>query len=461
MRNVLAILLLVLWLIFGAWFYVCKVKNLCGQNSTGTTLIENTLSGDENTQLKEVYRSILDIENGIQINKSDSVLEMDNSIDDNINLLASYLSKHPDTKISITGPYADSETNDSNSENLGSARIQQILDALLNAGVDKDQIILDATLNNELFADSDMSIGNSMIDFIFPQDDNIDFKSAHGALVDLESACSFNKDGEQVSYNIYEDSFDNLLKYLNQTDQNLQITANYAGDEANILDGYDNGLLRAYNIKKQLINAGIDENRIIINSKEEEDIFDIIGQSIAGNIQFDFRNADEGSDERIAEAELMEALEYGGMEDKNDDYEEDTAYEETSVSSSNSNRLPPLYSKDEAVLRFMPLVNFCCSSNELMVNERLIDFIRKLKPHLDKYPEKTLYITGHTDNSNEEDSNKELGMERAENMKKLLVRSFIKPGRIKVRSEGSHDPVASNDSSAGRFRNRRVELDIR
>ena len=457
MRNVLAILLLVLWLIFGAWFYVCKVKNLCGQGNAGTEQVENTLNGDENTQLKEVYQGILDIENSIQIHESDSVLKTDESFDENINLLATYLQNHPSTKISITGPYANSESNDSNSENLGLARIEQIQDALLNAGVDANQIVLNSTINDELFIDSDRSIGNSMIDFIFPtnENDKIDFKSAHYSLGDLESTSLFNKDNDKVSFDYNQNSIDHLISYLNKTDHNLQITASYSNDETASLEGYNNGLLRAYDIKQQLIKAGIDGDRILINSNEDNDIFDVNGQSLAGNIHFDFKDKNMGSDERIAEAELIEALNDDGYEDKK--YEETPAY----YSNNNDNSFPPLYSTDEAVLRLMPLVNFCCASDELQVNERLISFVRKLKPHLDKYPEKTLYVTGHTDNSNEEDANKELGMDRAENMKKLLVRSFIKPERIKVRSAGSHKPVASNDSSAGRFRNRRVELDIR
>ncbi|SAK88755.1 OmpA/MotB family outer membrane protein [Caballeronia catudaia] len=72
-------------------------------------------------------------------------------------------------------------------------------------------------------------------------------------------------------------------------------------------------------------------------------------------------------------------------------------------------------------------------------------------------------VTGHTDDrpirSARFPSNWELSQERAANVRDLLA-ATVAPERLKAEGKGDADPVAPNDSPAGRARNRRVEVTL-
>ena len=68
-----------------------------------------------------------------------------------------------------------------------------------------------------------------------------------------------------------------------------------------------------------------------------------------------------------------------------------------------------------------------------------------------------LVLEGHTDNSGSDAYNKELSKRRAEAVKAKLVADYgISFERISTRGYGASKPIASNESSEGRARNRRV-----
>jgi outer membrane protein OmpA-like peptidoglycan-associated protein len=70
-----------------------------------------------------------------------------------------------------------------------------------------------------------------------------------------------------------------------------------------------------------------------------------------------------------------------------------------------------------------------------------------------------LYVVGHTDNVGGLESNIKLSQDRsAAVVQELVTRYGIATGRLKAYGCGLYAPVASNDSEAGRAKNRRVEL---
>lgn len=71
-----------------------------------------------------------------------------------------------------------------------------------------------------------------------------------------------------------------------------------------------------------------------------------------------------------------------------------------------------------------------------------------------------LTVTGHTDNVGNDEFNMRLGMQRAEDIKAMLVRRGAPTDKITTVSRGASSPVASNDTEFGKHENRRVELDI-
>lgn len=73
-------------------------------------------------------------------------------------------------------------------------------------------------------------------------------------------------------------------------------------------------------------------------------------------------------------------------------------------------------------------------------------------------PQLKLQVVGHTDNQGGEAHNKDLSQRRSVAVVAALVQAGIDPRRLTHRGAGLAEPVAPNDSDAGRAKNRRVEL---
>lgn len=67
-------------------------------------------------------------------------------------------------------------------------------------------------------------------------------------------------------------------------------------------------------------------------------------------------------------------------------------------------------------------------------------------------------VDGHTDSSGKASYNELLSTRRAASVAKVLVAVGMRPENVETRGLGSREPVASNDTAAGRTENRRVAI---
>jgi len=86
----------------------------------------------------------------------------------------------------------------------------------------------------------------------------------------------------------------------------------------------------------------------------------------------------------------------------------------------------------------------------------LLDVARIMK----EKPDMKIGITGHTDNIGGDDSNLQLSMRRAEAVKTWLVEHGVGADRISTDGKGESSPIDTNDTDAGRARNRRIEFKV-
>ncbi len=86
--------------------------------------------------------------------------------------------------------------------------------------------------------------------------------------------------------------------------------------------------------------------------------------------------------------------------------------------------------------------------------------VARMAEFLREYPERTIAIEGFTDSVGDDQYNQTLSERRASSVRVALVDAGIDPSRIYVKGYGEAYPVASNDTSEGRQRNRRVEVVI-
>lgn len=85
--------------------------------------------------------------------------------------------------------------------------------------------------------------------------------------------------------------------------------------------------------------------------------------------------------------------------------------------------------------------------------DQLAEFLRA-------HPQRTAIIEGHTDSVGSAGSNLRLSQERADAVKRYLVRQGVDPNRLYATGRGQDYPVAQNDTASGRQQNRRVEIII-
>jgi OOP family OmpA-OmpF porin len=67
-------------------------------------------------------------------------------------------------------------------------------------------------------------------------------------------------------------------------------------------------------------------------------------------------------------------------------------------------------------------------------------------------------VEGHTDSTGKPEKNMTLSQARAESVRKYLIADGIPEGQISAVGAGQERPVADNKTSAGRAKNRRVEV---
>ncbi|WP_022835118.1 OmpA family protein [Salisaeta longa] len=86
--------------------------------------------------------------------------------------------------------------------------------------------------------------------------------------------------------------------------------------------------------------------------------------------------------------------------------------------------------------------------------------LRKLQQSLSDFPETELLVVGHTDATGPASYNQTLSERRAQSAAEYLMSLGIDPGRINTMGKGESQPVATNETAAGRQQNRRVEIAI-
>jgi len=84
----------------------------------------------------------------------------------------------------------------------------------------------------------------------------------------------------------------------------------------------------------------------------------------------------------------------------------------------------------------------------------------ELSQTLKKYDDTNILVEGHTDATGEDSYNKKLSDKRAESVENYLVSNGVSESRITTKGYGESQPVAGNDTEAGRKQNRRVAVAI-
>jgi len=89
-----------------------------------------------------------------------------------------------------------------------------------------------------------------------------------------------------------------------------------------------------------------------------------------------------------------------------------------------------------------------------------VDQITKVGDIIAKYGDDRIRIEGHTDSMGAASYNEELSLRRADAVRRVLLSRGVQEKQMLVLGLGEAQPVADNQTAAGRAKNRRVELHI-
>jgi len=113
---------------------------------------------------------------------------------------------------------------------------------------------------------------------------------------------------------------------------------------------------------------------------------------------------------------------------------------------------------DDLVLNIPSGINFATDSATVQPQfQRTLDQIAGV---LSEYRETLVDVYGHTDSTGSDAYNQSLSERRAISVADYLAGHGVQSQRIATRGYGESQPIASNDTDAGRSANRRVEVKL-
>jgi outer membrane protein OmpA-like peptidoglycan-associated protein len=114
---------------------------------------------------------------------------------------------------------------------------------------------------------------------------------------------------------------------------------------------------------------------------------------------------------------------------------------------------------NNVILRLVGL-NFDSGASQIKPGN--FDLLGKVEKAIDIVPRSELIIEGHTDSHGSDDLNQKLSQNRAESVQQYMINAMRIPTyRLIATGYGETRPVASNETAAGRARNRRIDIVIK
>ena len=105
--------------------------------------------------------------------------------------------------------------------------------------------------------------------------------------------------------------------------------------------------------------------------------------------------------------------------------------------------------------------NITFASNSADISSSFYSTLNSLVQVFKEFNKNGIDITGHTDSTGSQQLNQDLSNRRARSVAAYLEGNGVPASRIYSYGAGSSQPIASNDTAAGRAQNRRVEINLR
>ena len=104
--------------------------------------------------------------------------------------------------------------------------------------------------------------------------------------------------------------------------------------------------------------------------------------------------------------------------------------------------------------------NLTFKTGSATITQSSYKFLDDIAEYMKTNPAFSLSIVGHTDNVGETDYNQKLSEDRAEAVKSYLIKKGVGEISITAEGKGESEPIADNNTTEGREKNRRVVFSV-
>lgn len=104
--------------------------------------------------------------------------------------------------------------------------------------------------------------------------------------------------------------------------------------------------------------------------------------------------------------------------------------------------------------------NVTFDTNSSMLKPSFYPVLDSVTKVVKEYQKTVLLVAGYTDSTGSASYNQLLSQQRAQSVANYIMAQGVNPKRLVVQGFGETHPLASNDTTAGRAQNRRVELTL-
>ena len=105
--------------------------------------------------------------------------------------------------------------------------------------------------------------------------------------------------------------------------------------------------------------------------------------------------------------------------------------------------------------------NVTFATDSYQINPSLYATLNELATQMNQNPRVVAQIRGYTDSTGSASYNQTLSVNRAQSVATYLSQHGVQPDRLQAEGFGASNPIADNNTAAGREQNRRVEIYLR
>ncbi|MGN6648583.1 OmpA family protein [Trinickia sp.] len=105
--------------------------------------------------------------------------------------------------------------------------------------------------------------------------------------------------------------------------------------------------------------------------------------------------------------------------------------------------------------------NVTFATDSYQINPQLYPTLNELATQMAQNPQVVAQIQGYTDSTGSASHNQTLSVNRAQSVATYLSQRGVQPDRLQAQGFGPSNPIADNNTAAGREQNRRVEIYLR